>query len=141
MNKEKYIDESWKESAASEKTNFTSGKADESQEESGCGHEECGCSHDHHHDEADAMEINFLNYVTSLGYQAMIFLGLIPNPMTNEAEKNLQQAKFLIDTLVMMREKTKGNLNKQEDDLLNASIYELQLRFVEITEAESKKNA
>ena len=63
----------------------------------------------------------------------MIFLGEMPNPITNKIEKNLKQAKFLIDTLVILRDKTKGNLSKEEDDLLNGSIYELQLRYVDLS--------
>ena len=64
----------------------------------------------------------------------MIFLGEVPHPATQQTEKNLDQAKFLIDTLVMLKEKTKGNLNKQEENLLNASVYELQMKFVEINQ-------
>lgn len=78
-------------------------------------------------------QIDFFNYIASLGFQAMIFLGEMPNPITNQVEKNLKQAKFLIDTLVILRDKTKGNLSKEEDDLLNGSIYELQLRYVELS--------
>lgn len=78
-------------------------------------------------------ELNFFNYIASLGFQTMIFLGEMPNPVTNQIEKNLKQAKFLIDTLIILREKTKGNLTKEEDDLLNGSIYELQLRYVELS--------
>ncbi len=76
-------------------------------------------------------QLDFFNYITSLGFQAMIFLGEIPNPLTNQQDKNLKQAKFLIDTLVLIREKTTGNLTKEESELLNSSIYELQLRYVE----------
>ena len=76
-------------------------------------------------------QLDFFNYIASLGFQAMIFLGEVPNPITNTTEKNLKQAKFLIDTMVILREKTKGNLSKEEDDLLNGSIYELQLRYVD----------
>lgn len=76
-------------------------------------------------------QLDFFNYITSLGFQAMIFLGEIPNPLTNQQDKNLKQAKFLIDTLVLIREKTTGNLTKDESELLNGSIYELQLRYVE----------
>ena len=45
------------------------------------------------------MEVTFVNYVTSLVLQAMIFLGEMPNPLTHEVEKNLDQAKtdFLLD--------------------------------------------
>ena len=89
-------------------------------------------------EEAAEPQLDFFNYVASLGFQAMIFLGEMPNPITNQPEKNLKQAKFLIDTLVLIREKTTGNLNKEEAELLNGSIYELQRRFVEIAQKETK---
>ncbi len=78
-------------------------------------------------------QLDFFNYIASLGFQTMIFLGEMPNPITNQVEKNLKQAKFLIDTLIILRDKTKGNLTKEEEDLLNGSIYELQLRYVDLT--------
>jgi hypothetical protein len=84
-------------------------------------------------DAAAEPQLDFFNYIASLGFQTMIFLGEMPNPITNQVEKNLKQAKFLIDTLLILRDKTKGNLSKEEDDLLNGSIYELQLRFVELS--------
>ena len=83
-------------------------------------------------DQDDQPQLDFFNYVGSLGFQAMIFLGEVPNPITNKEEKNLKQAKFLIDTLVLIKEKTMGNLTKEEGELINGSIYELQRRFVEI---------
>ena len=84
-------------------------------------------------DAAEEPNLDFFNYIASLGFQTMIFLGEMPNPITNQVEKNLKQAKFLIDTLVILRDKTKGNLTKEEDDLLNGSIYELQLRYVDLS--------
>jgi len=84
-------------------------------------------------DAAAEANLDFFNYIASLGFQTMIFLGEMPNPVTNQTEKNLKQAKFLIDTLVILRDKTKGNLSKEEDDLLNGSIYELQLRYVDLS--------
>ncbi len=137
MDREKFVDESWKENA---KANDV-GASDSGEK---CA-DDCGCHSEQNGEAAGsatdlggqgAFELNFLNYITSLGFQAMIFLGEIPSPVTNEVEKNIEQAKFLIDTLVMLREKTKGNLNPQEDNLLNASIYELQLRFVEVAKGE-----
>ena len=82
-------------------------------------------------------QLDFFNYIASLGFQAMIFLGEVPNPITNEVDKNLKQAKFLIDTMSVIREKTTGNLTKEEAELLNGSIYELQLRYVEAVKKES----
>jgi len=81
-------------------------------------------------------QLDFFNYIASLGFQAMIFLGEVPNPITNTQEKNLKQAKFLIDTLTLLREKTSGNLNKEEAELLNGSIYELQMRYVDAMKKE-----
>ncbi|MBF0490559.1 MAG: DUF1844 domain-containing protein [Candidatus Omnitrophica bacterium] len=81
-------------------------------------------------------QLDFFNYIASLGFQAMIFLGEVANPLTNKQEKNLKQAKFLIDTLVVIRDKTIGNLSKEEAELLNGSIYELQLRYVEAVKNE-----
>ena len=66
-----------------------------------CGHDHEGPCEGHDHQ----IEINFVNYITSLGFQALIFMGEIPNPLTNQTEKNLIQSKFIIDTLVMLKEK------------------------------------
>ena len=82
-------------------------------------------------------QLDFFNYIASLGFQAMIFLGEMPNPITNQMDVNLKQAKFLIDTMIIIKDKTTGNLTKEESELLNGSIYELQIRFVEA----SKKHA
>ena len=49
-----------------------------------------------------------------------------------------EQAKFLIDTLAMLKEKTKGNLNEQESHLLSNSLYELQMKYVEATQKEQQ---
>ncbi len=88
-------------------------------------------------EEFHSVEINFLNYITSLAFQAMVFLGEIPHPATNQLEKNLAQAKMLIDTLVMLREKTKKNLDVKEESMLNATVYELQMKYVEISQKEA----
>ena len=124
LEKEKYIDESWKESANTEKESLQNIKDNVSQSK----------AHDSSSQESDGSvpEVNFINYVTSLTFQALIFLGEIPHPMEeNKIEMNLPQAKFIIDTLIVMREKTKGNLTPEEERLLGASIYELQVKYVE----------
>ena len=133
MSDDKFVDESWKDAVANEKSGCGEGcgcgqKDECGSEDEGCG-EGCGCGG------ADQeIEVNFFTYMTSLGYQAMIFLGEIPNPMTGQQEKNLRQAKFIIDTLVMMKEKTKGNLTDQENAFLEGTLYELQMKFVELAQ-------
>jgi len=109
MSHEKHVDESWKEAAAQAKT--------QSPEENAS---------------TELPQVDFVNYVTSMALQAVIFLGDVPHPVTNKIEKNLDQAKFIIDTLIMIREKTKGNLEKPEEDILNTAIYELQSKFIAI---------
>ena len=146
MEREKYIDENWKESVEQEKEKLDhlTRQSQPNQSANQPGNSGQGPSNPTDSARAKGQESTpasqtdegFVNYLSSLAYQAMIFLGEVPHPMTNMIEKNLPQAKFLIDTLVMLREKTKGNLSKQESDLLNSSIYELQMRFVEISEKE-----
>ena len=84
------------------------------------------------------MDVNFVGYITSLGLQALIFLGETPSPITQQKEKNLDQARILIDTLVMLQAKTKGNLTEQEDNLLGASIYELQIKYTEVIQKDGE---
>ncbi|MBF0521545.1 MAG: DUF1844 domain-containing protein [Candidatus Omnitrophica bacterium] len=83
--------------------------------------------------------LSFLNYIASLAFQAMIFLGEVPSPITNQVEKNVVQAKLLIDTLSMLKEKTAGNLTDEEDNLLNGVLYELHLKYVDVSQKEQGK--
>jgi len=76
-------------------------------------------------------QADFTIFVTSLALQASIALGEVANPVTGKKEANLSQAKFLIDTLAMIQEKTSGNLNEDEGRLLEGALYELRLQYVE----------
>lgn len=144
MPEDKYVDESWKETASLEKEQLektSRGSAQEpkseknglpkAEEDAPAFAREAGAP-----EEAKNSEMNFFNYLTSLAFQTMIFLGEIPNPVTNQADKNFDQAKMLIDTLLMLREKTQGNLSKKESDFLNGSLYELQMKYVELTRSQ-----
>ena len=139
MDGEKNIDESWKDSVNNEKQKGNGKDVTRSRLIHPDSHLEPSAESPLEEPPAEdqgPMEVNFINYVSSLVFQTMIFLGEMPNPITNETDKNLAQAKFLIDTLVMMREKTKGNLSKPEEDLLNSAVYELQMRFVDLLSKE-----
>jgi hypothetical protein len=80
-------------------------------------------------------EIDFNSFILSLSSSAMMNMGVIPNPMTKEIEKDLPMAKQTIDILAMMEKKTKGNLTGEEEKFLSAILYDLRMKFVE----ESKK--
>jgi coproporphyrinogen III oxidase-like Fe-S oxidoreductase len=75
-------------------------------------------------------EPDFNFFITTLSLQTAISLGQIPNPATNQKEEDLTQAKFLIDTLGMLKEKTKGNLKEEETNLLENVLYELRMQYV-----------
>jgi hypothetical protein len=81
---------------------------------------------------------DFSFFITTLSLQASVALGLIANPVTNKTEVDLVQAKFLVDTLGMLAEKTKGNLNADESKLLENLLYEL--RTVYLSKGKGEKN-
>ena len=61
----------------------------------------------------------------------MIALGKLANPVTGKAEKNMPAARLFIDTLEMLEHKTQGNLNSDETKVLQATLTDLRLMFVE----------
>jgi len=76
------------------------------------------------------MEANFTTLISSMAMEALIFLGEIPNPMSKKKEENLDQAKFVIDTISSLKEKTKGNLTAEEANQIDNILYELRTKFV-----------
>jgi len=80
--------------------------------------------------EAHFPEIDFSSFIISLGTQAMMHLGEIPDPLSRKKEKNLSLAKQTIDLLAMIQEKTKGNLTIQEEQLIENLLYELRIKYV-----------
>jgi Domain of unknown function (DUF1844) len=88
--------------------------------------------HDEEHPTA-AEEMNFASFLISLGTQAFMHLGDIPNPMTQQREKDLPAAKQMIDLLGILEEKTKGNLASDEERLLRQLLLDLRLRYVRET--------
>lgn len=72
----------------------------------------------------------FVDLVASLAEPIALFLGDAQLP-GGESAKDLGRARFYIDLLKVLRDKTKGNLSAQEDALLSDLIYRLQLRYVQ----------
>ena len=75
------------------------------------------------------IEPSFSMFVSSLSMQALIFLGEIDNPITHKKEENLNQAKYIIDTIAMLKEKTHGNLTGNEANILDNVLYELRMKY------------
>ncbi|MCK4533560.1 DUF1844 domain-containing protein [bacterium] len=83
--------------------------------------------------------VYLVNLVISLSQAGMLQLGKIVNPMTGKEEKNLEQAKVTISMLEMLKEKTVGNLTKEEEKMMAEVVSNLQLNYVdEINKATTK---
>lgn len=81
--------------------------------------------------EQQKVEANISTLALSIGSSAAMALGLAPNPTNGKMEKNLEIAKFNIDMLVVLKDKTKSNLTKEEENLLHRMIVDLQMKFVQ----------
>jgi hypothetical protein len=68
--------------------------------------------------------------VATLAVQAQVHLGVHENPGTGRVQKNLPAAKHAIDLLAVLESKTAGNLDAQEQALLNRALHDLRLAYV-----------
>lgn len=71
---------------------------------------------------------------TTLAMQALVSLGLVPNPATEKAEVQLDQAKHFIDTIQMLYDKTQGNRTADETAAMDNSLHELRLAYLAVQE-------
>ena len=81
------------------------------------------------------MTQRFIEFVMMQAQNAALFLGQIPNPQSGKAEVNLDVARMFIDQLVMIQEKTRGNLTNEEKTVLANALAGLQMAFVEASQA------
>ena len=72
--------------------------------------------------------------IESLASQALLYMGAMRDPMTGQAHQDLNQAQTMIDMLGMIEEKTKGNLAKEEGEMLKEVLDEVRMHFVRITQ-------
>jgi hypothetical protein len=79
-------------------------------------------------------EVNFSYFLISLSSSALLHLGEISDPLTGEKKKDLPIAKHTIDTIAMLREKTKGNLTDEEQKALDGILADLRWRYVRAVE-------
>ncbi len=76
-------------------------------------------------------EVNFSSFLLSLSSSTLLHLGEIADPQSGEKKKDLALAKQSIDIIVLLKDKTKGNLTHEEEELLDHLLYDLRMRFVE----------
>lgn len=75
--------------------------------------------------------ISFASLILSLAGSVQSALGIAPDPFTKTVKKDLLQAKQTIDLLGILEEKTKGNLEKEEESLLKVILSDLRVRYIE----------
>ena len=68
--------------------------------------------------------------VSTYATQAAVALGQLENPLTRKTEKDLPQAKFAIDLLQILDEKTRGNRTGEEDKFLSDCLYQLRMIYL-----------
>lgn len=83
-------------------------------------------------------KVLFANLVMMLSSSAMQQLGKLVNPLTNKTEINLEAAQLTIDMLEMLKDKTRGNLDKDEENMLGGILSSLQMNFVETSETAAR---
>lgn len=76
-------------------------------------------------------EVTFSTFIFSLNSSALVNLGILDDPATGGKSKNLPLAKQTIDIIGMLEEKTKGNLDEQEENFLKNILFDLRMRFVQ----------
>jgi hypothetical protein len=116
-------DESWKAEAQKEKERLQA-KAAEEREKAG-----------------DLPPASFLALVSDLGLQAMLALGLAKVRGTEAPKRDLPAARYTIDLLGILEEKTRGNLSEEERDHLRELLTNLRLGFAQMAKKEESKTS
>ncbi|MBI3324105.1 MAG: DUF1844 domain-containing protein [Candidatus Omnitrophica bacterium] len=116
----KRVDESWKERVEHEKQTAPPAPPQAPAEASGQPAQA----------EQGLPEARFDLFVSGLAMDALIALGDMPHPATKRQSVNLTHARYLIDLLGVLEEKTRGNLAADEERLLKDTLYQLRMRYL-----------
>jgi len=107
------VDDDWKQQAAAEKERLAKEEAEQAER-------------------PKLPQASFLTLVSSFLTQAMLAMGLIEHPEMKGHGPDLDLAKFNIDMLEVLEEKTKGNLTDEEKKLLNDALHQVRMAFVQL---------
>jgi hypothetical protein len=101
-------------------------EAPKAQEEPETAKEQAGEARAH-----EAPPLTFITFVITLANAALVHLGLVRNPDTGEPNKDLSAARQTIDLIALLEEKTRGNLTPEEKQVIEETLYQLRMAFVE----------
>jgi len=124
------IDEDWKAQIDAEKEALRQKEAAEQAERGGQGEQPGAPGAGEQAGPMPPASLTFL--ATTLATQAMVAMGLLPNPLTGKAEVRLDQARHLVDTLQVLQEKTEGNRTREESQVLDGLLHELRMGFISV---------
>jgi len=83
---------------------------------------------------------NVMMFMAGLHAQALMFLGVMPDPVSGATDRNEANARHLIDIISMLAEKMTGNLTDEESTYIEQVLFDLRMRFVQPA-AETDENA
>lgn len=82
--------------------------------------------------------VTFLDILRSFIEPALLYLGRIPDPATGKAVISLELSRLYIDMLSVLEEKTRGNLEKEEEEALRTTLAELRADWVDLSKHVAK---
>ena len=82
---------------------------------------------------------SFINFLSTIATNAAAALGAVPHPATGKRTLDLDTGKYWLDVIGMLREKTKGNLHKEEARLLDGLLADLRMQYVQLVRATEEK--
>lgn len=77
-------------------------------------------------------EASFMTFIAGMGAQALVHLGVVPDPASGKTQVQIKAAKYTIDMLAVIEQKTAGNLTDDEKRHLDGLLYELRVRYVNV---------
>jgi hypothetical protein len=90
--------------------------------------------------DAEHAEVSFAAFVLSLAHTTAVHFGDIPDPVTGQTgDPNLEAAQQMIEILSLLEQKTRGNLTAEERQLLEQLLYELRIRYVEVSKGAAEE--
>ncbi|HUY17663.1 MAG TPA: DUF1844 domain-containing protein [Candidatus Binataceae bacterium] len=84
------------------------------------------------HEDAAAPEMTFASFLVGLSAQVLIHLGEVPDPASGEVYRDFVGAQQLIDLIAILQEKTRGNLDASEASMIEAILFDLRMKYVEL---------
>jgi ATP-dependent protease Clp ATPase subunit len=114
------VDDDWKSSAKAEKEKLAAAEKQQAEEAHASG--------------GFPDKLGFKELISLFATQALMYMGAIPD-QSGRAMVSLEVAKLNIDLLAVVQEKTKGNLSDEEQEMIDGTLKELRMSFVEVARA------